>query len=107
MRKTQKVEGFHFFLTAALPIGCCEATKFDETRFLWMQTQVVDLHLLPECAQKAHSIVLALEAHDKIIRVTNDDNLADAVLFPPFLYPAVQNVGPAVVDRHPMATVPH
>jgi len=33
-----------------------------------------------------------LEAHDKIISVTNDDDSADVFLFPPILYPAVQNV---------------
>lgn len=87
MGEPEEREGFRLSLSALLPIGRREAPELDQSRLLWMDLQSKLRQPFLKVVQEPLCVRLVLEAGNKIVGVTNDDDVTPRELLPPDLDP--------------------
>jgi hypothetical protein len=92
VREAQEVERFRLSLT---PLGAAfgrKAAEFEQAGFVGVQFQAELDEPPPEFLEATLGVGTVLEAHDGIIRVPDEDHLADSVLLSPLFDPEVQDI---------------
>jgi hypothetical protein len=92
MGEPEKVEGLGLSLSSAIPAGCCEPAKLDDSGLPGLQLQPKECQSLPKIRQETLGIEAMLESHDEVIRVADHDHLSPRLAFPPSPDPEIQHV---------------
>jgi len=92
MREAQKIEGLRFPVATDSPILVCEATEFEESRFVGMQRQSEPREALAQVGEEAVSFHPVLESDDEVIGKAHDNDVALRVPRSPSLDPEVEDI---------------
>ena len=92
MRKTKKVKGFRLPLVSLSPILYGKSAKLYQASLLRVHFQPKLLHANLKLLLEAFRILLVLESHDKVIRVSDNDDFSLGMAFSPPLHPQVQDI---------------
>src|SRR5580658_2739019 len=92
MSESQKVERFRFPLPCPLPVFCREPPELNQARLVRVQFQSVVRHALPQLLQKPLGFLPVLKPKHEVVRISNDDYLAERILPAPLHHPSVEYV---------------
>ncbi len=92
VRKAEKVKRLGTPLSSSLSLLGRKAAELDQTSFLLVQLQAEFGKACSEHFQACRCLLAMLEAHHKVIRIADDDDVAPCVVFTPPLNPQVEHV---------------
>ena len=92
MGEAQERERLRLAIPSLLSVLSGEPPEFDQSRLIGVQSQAKLLHASAKFLEEAFGIGAILESDDKIIGVTNDDQVARGDFGSPLLGPQVKYV---------------
>ncbi len=90
--KTEKVKSLRLTLALPFAAGCSKLSELNEPCFLRVQAKAQSAHPPFNIPEKPLGLRLVLKPHDKVIAVSNDDNIASYDSPSPLTYPQVKNI---------------
>ncbi len=94
----KKIERRGFTVSSTFVVSQRKPPEFKQTCLLRVKREAELFHPPAQFSQAAFGVFPKFKAHDEVVRVANDDDVASRVLLTPLLYPQVQYI---VLSKNP------
>src|ERR1700726_2662808 len=92
VREAQEVECLWLSFPSLLPVSFGKKPELDPARLVWVEFQSKVLQLLPQVLQKTVCVLLVLKTQDRVVRIADDDHLAERLLPAPSVHPQGEKI---------------